>query len=153
MPGLAHGDVNRAVLLDVVGGNWAANAAAMSLTVLAIASLVAGLWALLGELGLILAVLTIVLIGNPVLGRWFGSRAAARTVGAIGKLMPPGAGGNLLRSTGFFDCVAAGGHAAVLVAWTLAGWPSYSPREQGTDVSRQSGPRSGLASAGMDGAW
>jgi hypothetical protein len=35
--------------------------------------------------------------------------------------MPPGAGGNLLRSTGFFDRAAAGGHAAVLVAWTLAG--------------------------------
>src|ERR671925_342930 len=43
--------------LDVVGGNWAANAAALSLTVLAISSFVAGLWALLGELGLILAAL------------------------------------------------------------------------------------------------
>jgi hypothetical protein len=35
--------------------------------------------------------------------------------------MPPGAGGNLLRSTGFFDGAAAGGHVAVLAAWTLAG--------------------------------
>jgi hypothetical protein len=63
MPGLAHGAVNRADWLDVFGGNWAANAPAMSLTVLAIASLLAGLWALLGELGLIPAALTMVLIG------------------------------------------------------------------------------------------
>ena len=39
--------------LDGVGGNWAANAAALSLTVLAIAFFVAGMKALLGELGLI----------------------------------------------------------------------------------------------------
>ena len=102
--------------LDVVGGNWAANAAAMSLTVLAIASLVGGLWALLGELGLILAALAMVLIGNPFSGVGSAPELLPEPVGAIGQLMPPGAGGNLLRSTGFFDGAAAGGHAAVLVA-------------------------------------
>jgi hypothetical protein len=107
--------------LDVVGGNWAANAAALSLTVLAIASFVAGLWALLGELGLILAALAMVLIGNPFSGVGSAPELLPEPVGAIGQLMPPGAGGNLLRSTGFFDGAAAGGHAAVLVAWTLAG--------------------------------
>jgi hypothetical protein len=35
--------------------------------------------------------------------------------------MPPGAGGNLLRSTGLFDGAGAGGHAAVLAAWAAAG--------------------------------
>ena len=38
-----------------------------------------------------------------------------------GSCCPPGAGGNLLRSTGFFDGAAAGGHVAVLAAWVLAG--------------------------------
>jgi hypothetical protein len=42
-------------------------------------------------------------------------------VGAIGKLIPPGAGGNLLRSTAFFDGAAASGHAAVLAAWVFVG--------------------------------
>jgi len=42
-------------------------------------------------------------------------------VGGIGQLMPPGAGGNLLRSTGFFDGAAAGGYTLVLVVWALAG--------------------------------
>jgi hypothetical protein len=42
-------------------------------------------------------------------------------VGAIGQLMPPGAGGNLLRSTGFYDGAAGEGHLVVLAAWALAG--------------------------------
>ena len=32
-----------------------------------------------------------------------------------------GAGGNLVRSTGYFDGAAAGGHVAVLAGWALAG--------------------------------
>jgi hypothetical protein len=107
--------------LDVVGGNWAANAAALSLTVLAISSFVAGLWALLGELGVILAALGMVLIGNPFSGVGSAPELLPEPVGALGQLMPPGAGGNLLRSTGFFDGAAAGGHIAVLVAWALVG--------------------------------
>ena len=35
--------------------------------------------------------------------------------------MPPGAGGNLLRSTGFFDGAGAGTHLVVLAAWSLVG--------------------------------
>jgi hypothetical protein len=41
--------------------------------------------------------------------------------GALGQLMPPGAGGNLLRSTGLFDGAGAGTHATVLAVWALAG--------------------------------
>jgi hypothetical protein len=107
--------------LDVVGGSWAANAAALSLTVLAISSFVAGLWALLGEVGLTLAALGMVLIGNPFSGVGSAPELLPEPVGALGQLMPPGAGGNLLRSTGFFDGAAAGGHIAVLVAWALVG--------------------------------
>jgi hypothetical protein len=107
--------------LDVVGGNWAANAAALSLTVLAISSFVAGLWALLGRVGLILAALGMVLIGNPFSGVGSAPELLPEPVGALGQLMPPGAGGNLLRSTGFFDGAAASGHIAVLVAWALVG--------------------------------
>ncbi len=107
--------------LDVVGGDWAANAGVLSLTVLAIASIVAGLKSLFGEAGAALGALTMVLIGNP-----FSAVAAApellpRPAGGIGQLFPPGAGSNLLRSTGYFDGAAAGGHIAVLAAWTCAG--------------------------------
>jgi hypothetical protein len=44
-----------------------------------------------------------------------------KPVGGIGQLMPPGAGGHLLRSTGFFDGAGAGEHVLVLAVWALAG--------------------------------
>jgi hypothetical protein len=107
--------------LDVVKGDWLANAAALSLTVLAIASVVAGLYALLGAPGAIVGALIMVLIGNPFSGVGSAPELLPQPVGAIGQLMPPGAGGNLLRCTGFFDGAGAGAHVAVLVAWALAG--------------------------------
>jgi hypothetical protein len=107
--------------LDVVGGNWLANAGVLSLTILAIAAVVAGLYALLGAAGAIGGALTMVLVGNPFSGVGSAPELLPRPTGTIGQLMPPGAGGNLLRSTGFFDGAAAGGHLAVLAAWALAG--------------------------------
>jgi hypothetical protein len=107
--------------LDVIGGDWAANAAALSLTILAIASVIAGLKALLGEAGVVLGALTMILIGNPFSGVSSAPELLPEPVGGLGQLLPPGAGGNLLRSTGFFDGAAAGGHVTVLAAWALAG--------------------------------
>ena len=105
----------------MVGGDWWSNAAVLSLTVLSIASLLAGLYALFGEKGAIVGALTMILIGNPFSGVGSAPELLPEPAGAIGQLMPPGAGGNLLRSTGFFDGAGAGEHVAVLLAWTLAG--------------------------------
>jgi hypothetical protein len=107
--------------LDVVGGEWLANAGTLGLTVLAIAATVTGLYALLGERGALLGALTMVLIGNPFSGVGSAPELLPEPVGGLGQLMPPGAGGNLLRSTGFFDGAAAAGHVAVLATWALAG--------------------------------
>jgi hypothetical protein len=107
--------------LDVVGGEWLANAGTLGLTVLAIAATVTGLYALLGERGALLGALTMVLIGNPFSGVGSAPELLPEPVGGLGQLMPPGAGGNLLRSTGFFDGAAAAGHVAILATWTLAG--------------------------------
>jgi hypothetical protein len=41
--------------------------------------------------------------------------------GVIGQLMPPGAGGNLLRSTGYFDGAGAVEHLTVLLVWSGVG--------------------------------
>ena len=107
--------------LDVVGGSWAANAAALTLTIAAMASIIAGLNAAFGEAGVIAGALTLVLIGNPFAGVGTAPELLPQPVGGIGQLMPPGAGGNLLRSTGFFDGAGAGGHALVHAVWALAG--------------------------------
>jgi hypothetical protein len=108
--------------LDVVGGDYLANGAVLSLTVLAIAATVAGLEALLGKAGVALGALTMIFIGNPFSGVATSPDMLPTGAGTLGQLLPPGAGGNLLRSTGFFDGAAAGGHIAVLATWALAGF-------------------------------
>jgi hypothetical protein len=107
--------------LEVVDGDWLVNAGVLSLTVAAIASTVAGLEALLGKVGIGLAALTMILVGNPFAGVSTGPEMLPTAAGTLGQLLPPGAGGNLLRSTGFFDGAAAGGHVAVLAAWVIFG--------------------------------
>jgi len=108
--------------LEVVDGDWVANAAALSLTVLAIAATVCGLQALMGKAGLLVAALTMVFIGNPFSAVATGPEMLPEPAGAIGQLLPPGAGGNLLRSTGFFDGAGGAQHIAVLACWAIAGF-------------------------------
>jgi len=107
--------------LDVVGGDWVANAGVLSLTVLAIAAALAGLHAVAGRAGLAIGALTMIFIGNPFSGVGSAPELLPEPAGAIGQLLPPGAGGNLLRSTGFFDGAGGAGHLTVLAVWTLAG--------------------------------
>ena len=107
--------------LDVIGGDWIANAGALSLTVLAIAATLAGLYAVVGKAGLAIGALTMIFIGNPFSGVGSAPELLPEPAGAIGQLLPPGAGGNLLRSTGFFDGAGGGGHLTVLAVWALAG--------------------------------
>jgi hypothetical protein len=106
----------------VVDGDWVANAAGLSLMVLAIATVTTGLEALMGKAGILVAALTMVFVGNPFSAVATGPEMLPAPAGAIGQLLPPGAGGNLLRSTGFFDGAGAGQHVAVLAAWALAGF-------------------------------
>lgn len=107
--------------LGVIEGDWFANAAALGLTVLAIGAFVAGLYALFGVTGAVAAAALMVFIGNPFSGVASAPEMLPQPVGLIGQLMPPGAGGNLVRSTGYFDGAAAGEHVLVLVAWALVG--------------------------------
>ena len=65
--------------------------------------------------------LTMIFVGNPFSGVATSPEMLPTGAGTLGQLLPPGAGGNLLRSTGFFDGAAASGHIAVLAAWALAG--------------------------------
>lgn len=112
--------------LEVIDGDWVANAAALSLTVLAIAATVVGTAALIGRAGILVAALTMIFLGNPFSAVATGPEMLPEPAGAIGQLLPPGAGGNLLRSTGFFDGAGGGGHIAVLAAWALAGFAALA---------------------------
>jgi hypothetical protein len=100
--------------LDVVGGHWLATAGALSLTVLAVATMAAGLEKLLGKTGLALAAAMSILIGNPFAAAASGREMLPEPAGAFGQLLPPGVGGNLLRSTGFCDGAGAGGPSEIV---------------------------------------
>ena len=108
--------------LDVIGGDWWANAGAFGFTILAIGATVLGLKALMGEGGIVITALTMIFIGNPFSAAGSAPELLPQPVGSLGQLLPPGAGASLLRSTGYFDGAGAAGHIWVLVAWAALGF-------------------------------
>jgi hypothetical protein len=107
--------------LDVVEGDWIVNAGVLALTVLAIGATITGLYAWLGVAGIGVAAAVMVFIGNPFSAAASAPELLPEPAGGIGQLLPPGAGANLLRSTGFFDGAAAAVPVTVLLAWALGG--------------------------------
>jgi hypothetical protein len=107
--------------LDFIEGPWLLNAAVLSLGVLAIGSAVAGLAALIGRAGIAVAALLMVFVGNPWSGISTAPELLPQAAGFIGQLLPPGAGGRLLRSSAIFDGAGAGGPLAVLLVWIALG--------------------------------
>ena len=107
--------------LGIVEGDWIANAGAFALTLLAIAGAMVGLHSLLGRAGLAIGALLMIFIGNPFSAAASAPELLPEPVGGLGQLLPPGAGVNLLRSTGFFDGAGAAEHIAVLAIWAIIG--------------------------------
>ena len=81
----------------------------------------AGLAALGGRAGAAAGALLMVLVGNPLSGVSSAPELLPVPAGAIGQLLPPGAGGSLLRSTAFFDGAGATAPLTVLAAWVALG--------------------------------
>jgi hypothetical protein len=105
----------------ISGGTWLVNAGVLALTMLAIASLIAGLNALVGHAGIGIGAAVMVLVGNAWSGVASAPELLPKPLGAIGQLLPPGAGGNLLRSVVFFDGARATRHLAVVLACATLG--------------------------------
>jgi hypothetical protein len=74
--------------LDVVHGDWWANAAGLSLTVAAIAATVVGLRELLGNAAVSIASLTMMFVGNPFSGVGSAPELLPQPVGGLGQLLP-----------------------------------------------------------------
>jgi hypothetical protein len=107
--------------LGIVEGDWLVNAGAFALTFLAIAAAMAGLYSLFGKAGLGAGALVMIFIGNPFSAAATAPELLPRPVGGLGQLRPPGAGANLLRSTGYFDGAGSAEHIAVLAVWAGLG--------------------------------
>ncbi|WP_327424108.1 ABC transporter permease [Streptomyces sp. NBC_01230] len=107
--------------LGAITGDWWTEAGALALTVLAIGATVAGLAALIGPPGVGIGALLMVLLGNPFSGVTSAPELLPQPLGVIGQLLPPGAGGSLLRSVAFFNGSAAGDAALTLGLWATVG--------------------------------
>jgi hypothetical protein len=107
--------------LGALPGDYLANAAVVALLTLAMAAAAAGLGTSLGPAGVALAVLAVFLVGNPLSGLTAAPELLPQPWGAVGQLLPPGAGGTLLRSVAFFDGAGAATQAWALTAWAGAG--------------------------------
>jgi hypothetical protein len=103
--------------LDALPGDYLANAAVVGLVALAMAAAVAGLGTALGAGGVVLAALAVFLLGNPLSGLTSAPEMLPQPWGTVGQLLPPSAGGTLLRSVAFFD-----GAGAAMAGWVLAAW-------------------------------
>jgi hypothetical protein len=109
------------VWLGAFAGDWWINAGVVGLTVLAIAAFVTGMADLLGPAGIGLGAAVMMLVGNPLSAVTTAPELLPTWAGITGQLLPPGAGGTLLRSAAFFDGAAAGRPALVLCAWVAVG--------------------------------
>ncbi|MFH8484317.1 ABC transporter permease [Streptomyces longisporoflavus] len=107
--------------LGVLTGNWWAEAGVLSLSTLAVGATVAGCAALLGPAGIGVGALAMVLLGNPFSGVTSAPQLLPEPVGFLGQLLPPGAGGTLLRSVSFFDGARATAPLITLTVWGLLG--------------------------------
>ena len=107
--------------LGAIPGDWVTNAAVISLTVVAISSAVCGLGMLLGPPGVALGGLLMVFVGNPFSGVSSAPQLLPSPAGALGQILPPGAGASLLRSSAFFHGYGSGADLVVLAAWAACG--------------------------------
>ncbi|MGW7351121.1 ABC transporter permease [Streptomyces sp. NPDC054784] len=107
--------------LGALAGDWWAEAGAFALAALAGGATVAGFAALLGPAGIGLGALVMMLLGNPFSGVTSAPQLLPEPVGTLGQLLPPGAGGSLLRSVAYFDGHGVAGPLATLGVWTVLG--------------------------------
>jgi hypothetical protein len=107
--------------LGSLDGSYLSNSGAVTLTIAATSLSVLGLESLLGYAGLGLGAAAMMLIGNPLSGAATAPEMLPGWSGTLGRLLPPGAGGQLLRSTAFFDGHGATRSVIVLISWLALG--------------------------------
>ncbi|WP_194819153.1 hypothetical protein [Nocardia sp. XZ_19_385] len=118
--GIAGGLLSMLIIqgwMSIVPGPYLALAAVAGLVSFAVAGTLAGLATVIGQPGIGLGALTMLLIGNPFSAATSAPEMLPQPWGAIGQLLPPGAAANLLRSVAFFDNAGATKPLVVLVIW------------------------------------
>jgi hypothetical protein len=102
-----------------VAGNYFLISLAVALGIAATTWTILGLRAVLGNVGLGIGAVLIILVGNPLSGLTSAPDLLPSPWGTLGQYLPPGATGSLLRSTAFFDGHGGLPPALVLTAWLI----------------------------------
>jgi hypothetical protein len=114
-----------------LGGHALALAALGTLIVFAVAASTALLQQALGIAGIGVAILLMVVLGNPSSGGPYARVLLPEPWAAFGGLLPPGAGTEAVKDVTYFSGAGVGGPAMVLVAWAAvatAGMLAVAPR-------------------------
>ncbi len=98
-------------------GSWALDAAAIAAILAAMSTALLGLYTVGRWVGFGLGVATFVLIGNPLSGIATAPEFLPNPWATLGSWLPPGAGGQVLRSTAYFDGAGATHGLVVLASW------------------------------------
>src|SRR6185312_13809802 len=104
-----------------IGGSYLAGAGVVALSIGAISMTLLGLESLFGYAGFGVGGVLMMLVGNPFSGSASAPEMLPGWSGALGQLLPPGAGNQLLRSTAFFDGHGAAHPIVVLSCWLALG--------------------------------
>lgn len=102
-------------------GSYLLDAAAMTAVIAAMGTALLGLLTLAGPGGLGLGTALFLLVGNPLSGLATAPEFLPAFWSTLGAWLPPGAGGQLLRSAAYFDGAGAAPHLLVLGAWFVLG--------------------------------
>ena len=102
-------------------GPYVVEAGVVGLLVLAVSGAVAGAGSLGGHAAIPPVAVLMMLLGNPLSGAASAPEMLPQPWGALGQLLPPGAGSQALRSVTFFDGAAATTPLLVLAGWAAAG--------------------------------
>jgi hypothetical protein len=105
----------------VLQGNYLANAAAISLGLLAISGVIVGFVSLFGQLGVMVGPVVYLLIANPISAAAQPIQFLATPWGALGQWFPPGAAATLLRDLSYFPKTDTSFPWLVLGGWAAAG--------------------------------
>ncbi|SNS27379.1 hypothetical protein SAMN06893096_10314 [Geodermatophilus pulveris] len=107
--------------LGALGGDWPAEAAVVSLGLAATSLGVLGVAAVAGRVGLVLAELTVVVLGNPLSAAASAPELLPAGWSELGQALPPGAVVAALRAVSGFDGTGAGRPLTVLALWAAGG--------------------------------
>ncbi|MBW1603825.1 DUF3533 domain-containing protein [Streptomyces sp. JJ66] len=118
--GIGGAAIVEPVLGALTGGLWSL-AALGALIVFAVGAVTLALQGLAGVVGIGLAILLVVVLGNPSAGGAYPGPLLPPFWQAIGPFLPPGAGTWATRSIAYFDGADIGGSLLVLAAWAVAG--------------------------------